>query len=248
MMHKKQNIFALRLALSVLFLFFLGETCFGFDDPGKTDGPSRLTRRSPVKKRKPLREEMNKIVQEGSSEYAMVSGAKLPEEEEITLEEEERLLTEGFQNPEDFLKLFNFYRRSLITRFGCLDISSLTKGANPSFRILFKKDKYTDQKPLIEMLFMQTFSEAECQKVAKLNTRLKSISSLIKPPLENDRDQIFLKLFFRTFDGVLESKMEEGSVQFYANLESGDGIWKIILRDLKNESAIYFRYHPETLK
>jgi len=251
MMTKQQNIFFSIVALSTLFFFFLGEMCFAFLDEEETQGASRLTRRSPVKKRRPpLREAMKEIVKDGASEYALVSAAKLPGEEGLTLEEEESFLAQGFDSPRAFLSLFNFYRRSLITQPGCLGISSVMEEPHPSFNILFKEDEEIPEKILIEMFFIPSILEAECQKVAMLNPRLRSISVLFKNSLENPKDQIFWKIFFRTFDGILENKMEmeEGMVQVYANLQSGDDIWKIIVRDVKSQKALYFRYHPETLK
>ncbi|HQS83937.1 MAG TPA: hypothetical protein PLY23_03375 [Alphaproteobacteria bacterium] len=237
------------------WVFFLGALLFGeesfacqsSEEAGEENPSSRLVRKSHVKKRKPLREEMQEIVKSGASEYALVSSSKLPHEQPLELEEENQLLNKGFENPEAFRRLFNFYWSPLATHFCYLQLSSVMEGMNPSLNIMFRKDEETPENPLIKMFFINSYSEAACLAIGNLNSTIKSAATFFKTSLEGSIEQIFWKIFFRTLEEVSEGESKD-SLQFYTSLESEDGVRKIVMRRPEKKGALYLEYLPNALK
>lgn len=239
MNHKKQKICLFQVFLSFwVFVCLAGESSFAFEESEK---PLPLTRKSPVKKGSKVLSGINGML---SSEYALVPSSKLPQEQLLTAKEEEDLLSRGFKEADAFLKLFNFYWSPLVTHASCLQISSVIPGNNPSVNMMFRKDE--DAKPLIRMFFIPSYPESACLAVGGLNSSIRSAATFFKTSLEGPIEQIFWKIFFRTLEGV--SGESEESLQFYTDLESEDGVRKIVIKHPEKEEALYLEYFPATLK
>ncbi len=254
---RKRSFFQVFLIFWIL-VFLGGENGFALDEDvfkgdeqkgREQDSSYRFVRRSPVKKRRPLREEMQEIVkgERDVSEYSLVSSSKLPQEESLTLKEEEDLLSVGFRDAHAFLRLFNFYWSPLATRFCHLQLSSVIEGTNPSLNMIFRKDEETLEKPLIKIFFINAYSEAACLEIGNLNSTIKSAATFFKTTLEESLEQIFLKIFFRTIEEISEGESKE-SVQLYTSLESEGGVRKVVMRRPEKNDALYLEYLPGALK
>ena len=245
--YKIWKISLFKISLGLFFgPFLFGEASFALEGT-EEKGALRLIRKPPVKKKKQLREEMKEIVEGSASEYCFVSPSKLPHEQVLDLDEENQLLSRGFEDPEAFWKLFNFYWSPLVTRSCHLQLSSVIEGSNPSLNMMFRKDDGTSENPLIKMFFIRPCSEEACCKIGELNSTIKSAASFFKTSLESSIEQIFWKIFFRTLEEVSEGESKD-SLQFYISLESEDGVRKIIMRRTAKNEAIHLEYFPVALK